>query len=163
MPLPVPPAKKVRFRRSAARLPVRLAGRAAAGYAGAMRIKPFKAFVAALLCGALLGGGAGCLSTKIKAGETAYVYVAPHGVVTFQGDVVQVDELPARLRRAGADGRTPVKLVAQGEVPQRLMEMITGVLGRNGLRRVLIMGGPRHAAAVVDGQTITLPAEDGER
>lgn len=100
-----------------------------------------------------------CSSTRLRPGETAYVMVAGNGVTTFRGEIVTLTDLPLRLKEAGATPRTPIKIVAQGEISERLLKSIAGGLGRHGLRRVMIVG-PREAAAVVGGEEVQADTTD---
>ncbi len=91
-----------------------------------------------------------CVSTGVRPGDNAYVYVAENGILTFHGEVVTPYDLPKELKRAGVTPQNPIRIVSQGEVPERMLMSIAGGLGRNGFRRVLIIGGEKHAAVIVE-------------
>jgi len=114
------------------------------------------AALALLACGA-----AGCLTPRLRQNDAAYVYVAGNGIVTFWGEVVPLAELPERLKSAGATPQTTVKIVPQGDVSERLLKSIAGGLGRQGLRRVLIVSGEKHPAAIVAGKPVEVDPPDG--
>lgn len=94
-----------------------------------------------------------CRTSRLSAHETAFVYVAANGVITFQGQPVLLNELTRTLKMAGATRTTPVKIVPQGEVSPRVLRSIAGIIGRQGIPRVLIME-PRKAVTIIDGQTV---------
>jgi hypothetical protein len=94
-----------------------------------------------------------CRTSRLSDHETAFVYVAANGVITFQGRPVILNELPQTLKKAGATRTTPIKIVPQGEVSQRVLRSIAGSIGRQGMPRVLIME-PRKAVTIIDGQTV---------
>ncbi len=103
---------------------------------------------------------AACMTNSLSRNETAFVYVAANGVITFQGRPVILNELPQTLKKAGATRATPVKIVPQGEVSERVLRSIAGIVGREGLPRVVIME-PRKAVTIVDGQTLEeVPADE---
>jgi biopolymer transport protein ExbD len=93
-----------------------------------------------------------CRTSRLSDHETAFVYVAANGVITFQGRPVILSELPQTLKMAGATRTTPIKIVPQGEVSLRVLRSIAGNIGRQGMPRVLIQE-PRKAVTIIDGQT----------
>ena len=114
------------------------------------------------LLGCLLAGllASSCMTGRLSGGSSAYVYVAANGVITFWGEPVGLEELPRRLKQAGATRETPIKIVPQGDVSERLLRSIAGNIGRKGLPRVLILE-PRKAVLIVEGQTVEeVPANE---
>jgi biopolymer transport protein ExbD len=105
-----------------------------------------------------------CMTSRLSRGETAFVYVAANGVITFSGQPVALDELPRKLKMAGATRATPIKIVPQGEVSARLLRSIAGNIGRKGLPHVVIME-PRKAVTIVGGRIMdeVLPDESQNR
>lgn len=115
-----------------------------------------------VLLGALCIGllSVSCLANRQSRNETAFVYVAGNGVITFKGRPVILNDLPQTLKKAGATRETPIKIVPQGAVSERVLRSIAGIVGRQGLRRVVIME-PRKAVTIVDGQTVEeVPADE---
>ena len=114
------------------------------------------------LLGCLLAGllASSCMTGRLSGGSSAYVYVAANGVITFWGEPVGLEELPRRLKQAGATRETPIKIVPQGDVSGRLLRSIAGNIGRKGLPRVLILE-PRKAVSIMEGQTVEeVPANE---
>ena len=118
-----------------------------------MRILPSFGRTSCLCLAIALFTGA-CLSSRLPKGSAAYVHVAGNGVVTFWGEPVALDELAAKLKKAGATRDTVIKLIPQGDVPDRLMRSIAGNIGRNGLTTVVIME-PRKAVVIANGTTVS--------
>ncbi|MGI6099901.1 MAG: hypothetical protein GX174_07555 [Lentisphaerae bacterium] len=112
-----------------------------------------------LVCLSMVVLGTSCRTTRLAPNESAYVYVAANGVVTFKGHPVILNELPRVLKAAGATRTTPVKIIPQGEVSTRLLYGIAGIIGRQGLTRVAIME-PRKAVTIADGKTVEAELPD---
>lgn len=107
----------------------------------------------ALMLAALLA--AGCAS-RIPPGQTAYVYVADNGVVTFRGEKLKASELPERLRKAGATPKTPILLVAQGDVPSAFLTQMAVACGNAGFPDCAIR---ERVKVTVEKGTIVQPIE----
>jgi hypothetical protein len=104
--------------------------------------------VAVLAAGLAVVFAAGCLGPRLRPGDTAYVYVAGNGVVTFQDRPTALEDLPKRLTRAGASARTTIKIQPQGEISPRLLSSIVTGLKRQGFARVLFVGEKRATVQV---------------
>ncbi len=104
-----------------------------------------------------LAAGSGCMGPRIKPDETAYVYVAENGVITFLAQPVRLSELPEALKDAGATARTPIMIKAQGDVSERLRNSLASALRRQGFARAMFVGETKASAYVVGEDGKPLP------
>ena len=104
---------------------------------------------------------AGCASPRLAPGENLYVYVSENARITFDGEPVAMNDLPERLRKAGATPDTPIVFKTQGNVPGRMMRSLVSTVQAKGYTRV-VFETPKMANAFVPG-TEGAPAPDRGR
>ncbi|MGI6494566.1 MAG: ExbD/TolR family protein [Kiritimatiellia bacterium] len=97
---------------------------------------------------ALCFAATGCLGTRLRPGEVLYVYVSSNGRITLEGEPVVMNDLPARLKKAGATPDTPIVFKTQGEISDRMMRSLVEAVQSQGYSRA-VFESPRHADAFV--------------
>lgn len=91
----------------------------------------------------------GCVTTTIQDNDTAYVYVAENGTITYRGTLYSTPEDVAdKLLSDGATPATLVTLITQGSIPTMHLMGISNDFGRKGLSHVVIREKKKVSASI---------------
>lgn len=97
---------------------------------------------------------AGCVTTTIEDSDSAYVYVAENGTITYRGEIYSSpSEVIDELLSDGATPSTLITLVPQGAVPAPHLKGISNDFGKKGLSHVVIRKEKRVSAIIQEKGT----------
>ena len=76
----------------------------------------------------------GCVSTTIEENNSAYVYIAENGTITYRGEIYSSpDDVIDELLSDGATPATLITLIPQGTIPAMHLQGISNDFGKKGL------------------------------
>lgn len=89
---------------------------------------------------------AGCATSR----ETMSIEVLSANVVTVQGDTVNVEQLPARMKKLGASPKTRIEVRLHAEAPPSSVTQVSRSLSAGGFRNFFFTK-PRTASSQAAG------------
>ena len=80
----------------------------------------------------------GCVSTTIEENNSAYVYIAENGTITYRGEIYSSpDDVIDELLSDGATPATLITLIPQGTIPAMHLQGISNDFGKKRLSHVV--------------------------
>ena len=91
----------------------------------------------------------GCMTTTVKSHNSAFVYIAENGTITYQGNIyTSPNEVSEKLLADGATPSTLITLVPQGSIPSMHLKCISNDFGKKGLSHVVIRDQKKVSASI---------------